>query len=510
MTIEQYWTTLIKRWKLVVICFLLVGVGAFIGTRLMTRVYQSKALVEVFIPLGNTPSDYYNGLLASDQLVQTEAILATSDPVLRQVATHYPGLAVAQISSEVTATPKLNTQLFEISVQDPSPTRAAALANEIAQALIQSQAQMIQQTTAQGGSFLLLVQSAQPDFTPVRPNTLLNTGGGLVVGLLLGMLLALLYERLDRHVRTPEELTRLLDWPVLATVWRADSSDAADMINPTGSNVNVESYRILRTNIGFSSLDKPLRSLIVSSALPHDGKSVIAANLAIFMAKAGKNTLLVDADLRSPTQHILFNLSPNNLGLSNAVLAFSMPNVPRTPSYNQFAANASTGGPTMSNLSLEPFVHSVGIPNLWVMQSGPLPPNPSEFLESKVMQRFLEVIANCGIEVVIFDTPPLLGLSDASILAAKVDGALVVIDTTCATREKLKQMKAVLSQTGVHVLGCVANKVQHKRSDSAYSYYTYTDDQNSGEKSTKNGHMPSIPVTPLLAESSFEQRNRSN
>src|SRR5258707_10091252 len=148
-----------------------------------------------------------------------------------------------------------------------------------------------------------------------------------------------------------------------------------------------------------------------------------------------------------------------------------MPNVPIPPSYHQFAVNASQGGPATSNLSLEPFVHAVGIPNLWVMPSGPLPPNPSEFLESRVMQRFLAVIADCGIEVVIFDTAPLLGLSDTSILASKVDGALVVVDTTRATKEKLKQLKPVLAQTSVRVLGCVVNKLQHKRSDSSYYYY---------------------------------------
>ncbi|HLX57819.1 MAG TPA: CpsD/CapB family tyrosine-protein kinase, partial [Ktedonobacteraceae bacterium] len=277
---------------------------------------------------------------------------------------------------------------------------------------------------------------------------------------------------------------------------------------------NAEPFRILRTNIGLSSLDKPLHSMIVTSALPHDGKSAVAANLAIFMAMSGKNTLLIDADLRSPTLDALFNLSPNELGLSNAVLAFSMPSGPRAPSYHQFFANTSTlqpqGGPTTTNLSLEPFVHAVGVANLWVMPSGPLPPNPSEFLESKVMQRFLAILANSGIEVVIFDTPPLLGLSDASILASKVDGALIVIDATRATKGKLKQMKAMLLQTGVHVLGCVVNRRQHKRNDSTYYYYNDTEVQTSGEKSTGNGHMPSIPVTPMLAEPPFEQRNRSN
>jgi Mrp family chromosome partitioning ATPase len=578
MTLEQFWTVIIKRWQIILICFLVVGLGTFIGSKLMKPLYQSSALVEVVIHSSSINQTSYTDLQASDQLVQTEATLATSDPVLRVVASHYTGLTVIQLAQEVSSTTKLNTQLFEIDVVDTSPTRAADLANDVAGTLTKQQSQAAQlqntnaqkqiqqnldqtsqqindvttkisalqakagnqgqiallqaqlsgyqqhysqwqsalaqleltQAQAQSGDILLVAQPAQPTVIPVRPNIRLYTGIGLLVGLLLGILLAMLFERLDTRVRTPEEITHLLAWPVLATIWHAGSSKTKDVINPSGHNV--EPFRILRTNIGFSSLDQPLRSLVVTSAVPRDGKSSIAANLAIFIAKAGKSTLLIDADLHRPTQHTLFNLPPDKLGLSNAVLAFSMPDAPRTPIYNQFVMNTSTlqGGPSTSNISLEPFVHSVGIPNLWIMPSGPLPPNPSEFLESKVMQGFLAMIENCGIEMVIFDTPPLLGLSDASILASKVDGALIVVDTKRATKGKLRQSKAMLSQTGVHVLGCVANKLKHKRKESSYYYYYYEENQGSGEKSTRNGHNPSVPVTPTSAVSPSEQRMRSN
>jgi len=577
MTLEQYWTVLIKRWKLVVICCLLVGVGTFIGSKLVKPLYQSSVLVQVVIRSSNNNQADYNNLLASEQLVQTEATLAISDPVLREVASHFPGLTVSQLSKEASTASRANTQLFEIDVVDQNNSQAARLANDIATTLIKQQLQVIQRnnalaqqqlqqnidltsqqiatitmeistlqvkgknqgkivllqaqlsglqqhysqwqsalaqlelTQAQSGNPLQVVQLAQPATSSTQPSILLTTGGGLLVGLLLGVLLALLYERLDTHVRTQAEITQLLGWPVLATIWRARYLTPQDIINPTGNNV--EAFRILRTSIGFVSIDKPLRSLLVTSALPDEGKSSIAANLAIFMAKTGKTTLLIDADLRRPTQHILFNLSPDKLGLSNAVLTFSMLGVPNTPSVNQHSGSATTTQmpevSTPTSQSLEPFVHSVGIPHLWVMPSGPLPPNPSEFLASKVMQRFLSVIANCGIEVVIFDTAPLLGLSDTSILAPKVDGALIVVDTVQSTKGKLRQMKAVLSQTNVHVLGCVANKFQHKHNDSAYYYYQHAEDQNSREKSTKNGHMPAIPVTPVLV-GPHEQRFRSN
>ena len=128
MTLEQYWAILIKHWKLVVICFLFVGVGTFIGSRLMQPLYQSSALVQVVIrsSSNNNQADY-NNLLASEQLVQTEATLATSDPVLRAVASHYPGLTASELAREVSASPRTNTQLFEIDVVDPSPARQQVL-----------------------------------------------------------------------------------------------------------------------------------------------------------------------------------------------------------------------------------------------------------------------------------------------------------------------------------------------------------------------------------------------
>jgi Mrp family chromosome partitioning ATPase/capsular polysaccharide biosynthesis protein len=598
MTLEHYWTVLIKQWKFIVICFVFVGVGAYIGSRLMTPVYQSSVLVEISIRSGNSQADY-NSLLASDQLVQTEAQLATSDPVLREVASHYKWLTIGQLAKEVTSSVKLNTQLFEIDVLDPDPKQAATLANDIAATLIKQQLDAAQQnnsksqqqiqrdldatqqkidsitsqvgqlqaqeaallqqvqlqkgnqqnqqqvkdeatlhaqiavlqaqltrlqqqytqwqtalvqlelTEAQNSNFLIIAQPAQPGLTPVRPQILLNTAGGLLAGLFLGFLLAILREQFDTRVRTPEALTQVLDWPLLATIQLIDKKE--ELINPSGHHANVEAYRILRTNIGFSMLDRPLHTMMVTSAIPHEGKSTIAANLAIFMAKSGKNTLLIDADLRRPTLHAQFQLPVDKMGLSNAIMAFSQlqfgASTPSSPS-GQSSTLFSSG------FSLERYMHSVGIPNLYVMPSGPLPPNPPELLDSKVMERFFVAIAKCGAEVIIFDTPPLLGLSDASILVPKVDGAIVVVDIGRANKKHLTQLKTILTNAGGHILGCVVNKQRQRGKDTAYSYYYYYRTQEPSEegKAAKNGHAPAVASTPLppVSPSPFEQKTRAN
>ena len=600
MTIEQFWIILVKRWMVIVICFLAVGIGTYTGTKLITPIYQSTTLVQVALQAQN-PSDV-NSLLASNQLVQTESLLAVSNPVLVEVASHYKGLTADHLAKQVTSTVRLNTQLFEVDVQDPSPTQAAALANDIAATLITQQFKASQQiyttaiqqiqtdlnntqqhigsnttklgqleaqkaadslnqalqrdpqfleqeatlqtrinalhtelnslqqhyndrqtvlaqlqlTEAQNSNFLRVVQAAVPGKAPVSPQVLFNTAAGLVIGMLLGILIAILFEQLDTRVRTPEGIAEVLDWPVLATVWQQDARKDV-LINPPDQSANVECYRILRTNIGFSTIDKSLHSLMVTSALPRDGKSMIAANLAIIMARAGKQTLLIDADLHRPTQHKLFNLLPDGMGLSNALLAFSLPGLSTPtastdPHFENPALQAPNGVPAGS-VSLRPFVHAVGIPNLWIMPSGPLPPNPSEFLDSKAMQRFLAALANCGVEMVIFDSPPLLGLSDASILASKVDGAIAVVDMTRATKGKLKLLKAALAQTSVNVLGCVANKHRRCRADPAYSYYYYQmEEQKGGPESRRNGQISPIPGAPLSPMSAMplEQGKKYN
>lgn len=568
MTFEHYWSVFIKRWKLILTCFVVVGLGAFIVSKLMTPIYQAEAIVQVAVSSSNSQADY-NSLLASDQLVQTESQLATNSSVLSEVASHYAGLTEGQVAKEVSSAPSLNTQLFTITVLDPNPGRAAALANDIAATLIKQQLQIVQAndqrsqqqiqqqivstqqqintvtnhieslrsnggssaqiaalqnqlnvlqqqytqwetvlsqlelSQAQIGDFLRVAQPAQPETIPVRPTVLLNTGVGLAAGLFLGLLLAMLFEQLDTRVSSIEDLTRLMDWTVLGTIWRNRSTERTALINPQERDANVEAYRILRTNVGFSSIDKPLHTLMITSSMPGDGKSTVAANLAIFMAKAGKSTLLIDADLRRPVQHQLFNLPADRRGLSNAVLALSMQGaVSLSPS--QFIPPGTQGLVPSSQpgiqFSLEPFVHSVGVPNLWVMPSGPLPPNPSELLDSKAMNRLFTCLETSGIEMVIFDVPPIRGLSDANILASKVDGTLVVVDITRAHRKMLKQVKTQLSQVGSNVLGCIVNKEHRTRHDTSYSYYYYRGEDHTNtavpQGMNASSEQVKIPLSP--------------
>jgi len=542
----------------------------------MTPMYQSTAFVQVAVSSNNSQADI-NALLASDQLVQTESQLALSDPVLREVASHYPGLSVDQLVKNASATVKASTQLFQIDVLDPSPIRAAALANDIARTLIKHQTQASQQqsvqsqqqiqqdlnqtqqqiasisrqiatlqtnhgsaaqisalqiqlsglqqhdtqwqsllaqlelTEAQSGSFLLIAQYAQPASGPARPDVRVNTAIGLLIGLLDGLFLAMLLEQLDTRVRTGEELTKLVDWPLLATVWRPDAPKdkkgaLEDLVNPPSHSANIEAYRILRTNLGFALLDKPLHTIMVTSAVPGEGKSITAANLAIFMAKSGKKTLLIDADLRRPTIGEKLHIPRDRMGLSNAIVACA-----QTLSAASGSLWKSTTPFPTGDFSLNAYMHTVGVPNLKVVPAGPLPPNPPDLLDSRAMESFQVALASSGAEVIIFDSPPLLGLSDASILASKVDGILVVVDIERANKKHIEQVKAHFTQAGSRVLGCVVNKQHRMRKDTSYySYYYYRSDEEGKQhgnhsKSKQNGHDPVAVAAPATTRSTGPQ-----
>ncbi|MBP2241870.1 capsular exopolysaccharide synthesis family protein [Cytobacillus eiseniae] len=197
-----------------------------------------------------------------------------------------------------------------------------------------------------------------------------------------------------------------------------------------------EQYRLIRTNIEFSSVDQEIKLISVTSPEPADGKSTTAANLAIILSQQGKQVLLVDADLRKPSIHFTFNVS-NIDGLTNVL-------VKKEP--------------------LENVLSNSYIPNLCLLTSGPLPPNPSELLNSKMMDQLLRELRN-KFDYVIFDTPPVLAVTDPQILANKCDGVVFVIYSGKTTKERAIKAKELLEKAKSQLLGVVVNGVDSKKND---------------------------------------------
>jgi len=203
-----------------------------------------------------------------------------------------------------------------------------------------------------------------------------------------------------------------------------------------------EAYRILRTNLEFSSLDKPIRTMVVSSAGPDEGKSTTLANLAVTIAQGGKKVILADCDLRRPRLHEIFGLD-NDAGLTTMVV---------------------------DDEALEnPPLRETGVPNLWLLPSGPLPPNPSELLGSRRMEEIIAVLTQRA-DMVLFDAPPVIAVIDAVVLGSKVDGVLLVINAGGTKRDHAQRAKAQLEKVNVRVIGAVLNNVPFDTS--LHRYYS--------------------------------------
>jgi non-specific protein-tyrosine kinase len=202
-----------------------------------------------------------------------------------------------------------------------------------------------------------------------------------------------------------------------------------------------EAYRSLRTNLEFSSLDRPIKTMVVTSPGPEEGKSTTLANLAVTLARSEKKVILVDCDLRRPSQHQIFGLK-NGVGLTTMVVD--------------------------DEAMTEPPLQETEVPGLWLLPSGPLPPNPSELLGSRRMEEIIAVLSQRS-DIVLFDAPPIIAVTDAAVLSSKVDGVLMVINAGGTKRDHAQRAKALLEKVNAHLVGAVLNNV--KIDTSLHRYY---------------------------------------
>ncbi len=207
----------------------------------------------------------------------------------------------------------------------------------------------------------------------------------------------------------------------------AEQPDLITLTNPRSPAT--EAYRTLRTNLTFAALDKPIETLVVTSAAPGEGKSTVLANLAVTMAQGGRRTILVDADLRRPGLHEIFGIV-NDRGLTTMIVEEAVLD--------------------------DPPLIDVGVDNLWLVPSGPMPPNPADILGSRKME---EVIAALRLraDVVLFDAPPIIAVTDAAVLGTKVDGVLLVVCAGRTRREHAQRARELLERVHVRIVGAVLN-----------------------------------------------------
>jgi succinoglycan biosynthesis transport protein ExoP len=273
---------------------------------------------------------------------------------------------------------------------------------------------------------------------PVSPNVTLNLALGAVVGLIFGVGVAFFLEYLDTSVKTLEDVERYLQVPVLAVI----PKDVGVLYKQSGMSPDAEAYRILRTNIEFNRKNPEDNAITVVSGGAGEGKSTTLVNLAYICAQGGYTTLMIDADLRRPRLHTFFDIN-NSVGLTNYLT---------------------------TELMLEDVILQTPVDNLYFMPSGILPADAAGILNSRRMSELIQDVKQ-RFDLVLVDSPPILGVSDASVLASEVDLTMIVVQHRKLPRNMLMRVKQAVENVGGHVIGVVLNNVD-VRSDSQYQYYT--------------------------------------
>lgn len=461
MELTRYLRILRQRLWMIIACPLVAAATAGIVSYLLPPVYEAHAVLYVkpSQPIGVTDPNV--AALTSDTILRTYANWMTQESIIHQVNSELKlGISDDDLTKKIKVTPEANTLLLDVAVQDTNRATALAIAqqelNDFTGAVDQAQTSGNEPANAQQGDRLYVTSSPYLLAKPVSPNKTLNVSIAFAAGLLLALGLAFLLDYLDQSIKGDDDLIERLGLIPIGHIAYipTDKVRRSELVALDTKSPSAEAFKALRTGVLFSTLDQKLKALVITSAELGEGKSRTAANLAISLAQAGHRTLLIDADFRRPSQHRLFGMV-KNVGLSNLIIQ-----------------------EVVEDDAIKPVD---AVPNLWLLPSGPIPPNPSELLGSA---RMMEVVSRLWIEFdfVIIDTPPVNAVTDASILAASANATLLIVEQGKTTFPAVKHAKQMLDRVNANTIGVVMNKV---RASSGSYYYGYG---NYGP--SPNGHAP--------------------
>ncbi len=443
MELKDYWVAIRSRWRVVTACLFLGVILAGLYTWQATPQYESDAQLFISTRESNTSDAYQGGLFASQRVTSYADLVGTRE-LAEKVSDDLggspgPKALLEQVSARVVP----ETVNLRVTATDPDPYVARDIAQAYAEALT---ALVSELETPPGEDNALItasiVDNADVSSDPVSPRPVLNLGLGLALGLLLGVALGVARELLDTSISSGDDVAEVTDAPVLGHInldkdaVSSKPSEALAASSPWG-----ESFRVLRTNMQYIEVDQDRRVFAVSSSLPEEGKSTTAINLAVTLALAGTRVALVECDLRRP-------LIGARLGLDDAV---------------------GTTGVLIGNVTLDDALQPYAETGLQVLTSGPLPPNPSELLQSHAMGLLVKQLRD-RFDIVVLDTPPLLPVTDAALLSAHADGMIVVVRHGKTTRDQLRHALDRVEAVDGKCVGVVVNQVRTKKSGDSYGY----------------------------------------
>ncbi len=406
-------------------------------------VYTAAASAYASVASGSTVSDLTQGGTYVEDTVKSYAGVATSayvlDGVIREL---HLKTTSTRLAEQVSAQAPLDTVLLNITATASTPAGAAAIANSVTSNLATAVQRLTPQKRGTVPAVLLTrIQPATAPTGPSSPNLVLDLGIAALLGLLIGIGLAVLRQRLDTRVRDAADARAVVAVPVLGEILHdATARSRPLLIGAADDSPRKEAFRTLRTNLDFLGYDRRSNSIVLTSSVEQEGKSVTAANLAVVLAEAGRKVVLVDADLRRPQVGTYFGLE-DRVGLTDVLIGA---------------------------VTLDQALQRVGVAGPIVLPAGRIPPNPSELLQSESMRTLITELEGT-FDVVLIDTPPLVPVSDAAILTRRTSGALLLAASGLTNKADLRKAAASLQQVDGRILGLVLTKVPATRSTS-YGY----------------------------------------
>jgi capsular exopolysaccharide synthesis family protein len=487
LNLQDFLKLLRSRWVTVCVTIVVTVLGAVAVTLLTTPLYQASTRLFVSTNAGSSVTDIYQGNRFSQERVVSYAELLMGETLAQRTVDKLGlDMSAEQIQKNIKASAKPNTVLIDVAVLDKSPVRARDIANTLADEFVVMVREL---ETPESGSRpdarVVVEQRASVPDHPVIPRTALNIAIGLGLGVVLGIGLAILRNMLDNTVKDRETLEEISGTGLVGSIPLDKERRKEPAIRFDGNNSAIaEAFRKLRTNLQFLAVDDPPRVIVVTSSMPSEGKSTTAINIALALAEAEHNVVLVDGDMRRPMLDKYLDLV-GPVGFSTVL----------------------SGAASLSEV-----LQKTSFPGLTVLTSGAVPPNPSELLGSLAAQKVLSKL-RANFDYVIVDSSPLLAVTDAAILSAKSDGVLVVARFAQTKREQLAHASGNLEDVGAAVLGAVL-VMTPPRGKSSYSYSYYGEDS-THRPSRRNPPQsailnPSVPSTDTAERAGGRRRYESS
>lgn len=437
MELKYYLAILWRRKWVIVITTLMASVLTAVVSNAMTPQYLATAVL--WVPASTGEIGRADTVLA-DRLMNTYAELTTTRPVLKELEKRL-NIKAGEVKDMISTDALPQTELLLVNVQNPDPQLAAEIATNLAEIVIEQ----TQKTDAGRSLRVSLFASAGVSEYPTWMGIIystpywrqINVALGSVIGLIAGVGLVFLFEYLDTTLYTTEQIEDSAGLEMLGQIPIVKKRDQLIALN--GSSPHGEAFRYLRTSI-LSDQETLPRTVLVTSAMPREGKSTVVANLAYVIAQSGYKVIVVDADLRLPTLHRIFNV-PTEVGLSSLL---------------------------KQECTLDEALQNCNIPGIQVIASGPLPANPAKLLDSPQTSTLLENLKELT-DFVLIDTPAVLAVTDAVVLASFVDSAVLVVGRTQASQEAVETARRQLITANTKLIGIVVNRAAR---DVGY-YYRY-------------------------------------